>query len=95
MKWCFEGIAEYLLTANMQGGSSLFKFQNACSSNGEEMAVESVQTFSNGCSEQLIYGACQLGKGLLPSKRLQQTSNFTFASCSFYENKLEIWSTEI
>ena len=94
MKWSPDsnfGSYDYLLTANMQGGSSLFKFSSDLSSN-ESITFNMVDkvTRSSGSSQQLVYGACFLRNSDV-GKDLQ---DFWIGTSSFYENRFDIWGSK-
>ena len=91
---------EYILTANMQGGSSILKL-NPTAEEGEDKhsySLHDVATFSNESERQLVYGVGHFHtskSNVIFEESVAEKKTFDFVSCSFYENLLELWTAVI
>eukprot|EP01036_Dinobryon_divergens_P028423 gene28423-37363_t len=98
---------EFILIANMQGGSTLLKLnstsQNIANSGGEaeernyNYSLNDTATFSNGSTEQLVYGIGHFheSKSHIHAEEDAEKKIFDFVSCSFYENSIDVWTVAI
>lgn len=85
-----ESSADFLITANMQGGARIYNL-----SNPSELICtvkKTVEFGDSSNSSQLMYGI-----DLLRHKNSSNSSahQFDVASCSFYENLVQIWRSEL
>lgn len=83
----------YLLTANMQGGSSLLHYSytgddDTRAESGTRELLSECAAYSNSSDNQLVYSVICLPFTIGREK-------FTILSSSFYENLLEVWSGNI
>ena len=98
--------SSFIIAACMQGGSSVIKFPSSASSTLYAESELSNKTFSDpellkksiqGHDTQLVYGIDLLlvnsnANSSNDEEKVNNTSsNLTLASCSFYENIIEIW----
>ena len=91
---------EFILTANMQGGSSILKLNpTADESNCKHCySLNDVATFSNGSEGQLVYGVGHFQESksnIIIEEGVSEKKYFDFVSCSFYENSIEVWTAAI
>jgi hypothetical protein len=81
----------YLAAACMHGGSALID----ASSMMDPTAASSSRVyrhFDASNEKTLVYGIDLISS---PESATTESSQFTFASCSFYENKVQIWDLDV